>query len=70
MAKHHVSATVNGDEVEFLELKNAGSVGLDLSGLRFTRGISFTFPNDAQLNASDIRQLNRSTGEWHSEVLL
>jgi len=37
--------TNDGDELEFLELKNAGTVALDLGGLAFSRGITFTFSN-------------------------
>jgi hypothetical protein len=33
-----------GEEYEFLELQNAGGEALDLSGLKFTAGIDFTFP--------------------------
>ena len=38
-------ATYPGDEVEFLELKNTGTNRLDMSGLRFTDGITFAFTN-------------------------
>ena len=34
---------IAGDELEFLELKNVGSETLDLTGLQFTDGVSFTF---------------------------
>jgi hypothetical protein len=33
----------DGNEFEFLELKNIGSASLNLAGLSFTRGIQFTF---------------------------
>lgn len=35
---------VDGEEFEFIELKNTGLVPLDVSGLSFTTGITFTFP--------------------------
>ena len=38
-----------GDELEFLELKNTGTSTLDLSGLQFTAGITFTFTNGTRL---------------------
>jgi hypothetical protein len=41
--------TNDGDEVEFLELKNVGTNLLDLSALTFTKGIQFTFSNETQL---------------------
>jgi hypothetical protein len=44
---------VNGTELEFLELYNAGDAALDLSGLQFTDGIEFTFPDDVVLSPGD-----------------
>lgn len=35
---------VDGKDLEFIELKNTGSMPMDLSGLSFTTGIYFTFP--------------------------
>lgn len=42
---------VDGDEFEFIELKNVGPTELDLSGVRFTSGIDFTFPLGTTLGA-------------------
>ena len=39
----------NSDEFEFLELKNCGANTLNLSGLTFSQGISFTFTNGTLL---------------------
>ena len=39
----------NGDELEFIELKNTGTNTLDLTGLQFTSGIAFSFTNGTQL---------------------
>ena len=39
----------NGDELEFLELKNTGTSTLDLSGLRFTDGLTCSFTNGTLL---------------------
>ncbi len=36
--------TVDAKQLEFIELKNTGTTTLDISGLSFTEGISFTFP--------------------------
>jgi hypothetical protein len=36
--------TVDAKELEFIELKNTGTTTLDLSGLSFTDGITYTFP--------------------------
>ena len=35
--------TVDGDEYEFLELRNAGTQTLQLGGMKFTAGIDYTF---------------------------
>ena len=35
---------VDGDEFEFLELKNVGAASLDLGGAKFIDGLSYTFP--------------------------
>ena len=41
--------TNTSDDLEFLELKNTGTNGLDLSGLQFTDGITFSFTNGTLL---------------------
>ena len=40
---------IAGEFFEFIELRNVGNFRLDLSGLRFTSGISYTFPNGTTL---------------------
>ena len=42
-------ASLDGEQFEFLELKNVGPVELDLSGVRITDGVAFTFPNGTKL---------------------
>lgn len=39
----------DGDDFEFLELKNTGAKEIDLSGVHFTDGITFRFPNGRRL---------------------
>lgn len=39
----------NGNEFDFLELKNTGTNTLNLSGLAFTTGVTFTFTNGTTL---------------------
>ncbi|RYD80028.1 MAG: lamin tail domain-containing protein, partial [Verrucomicrobiaceae bacterium] len=36
---------LGGNDYEFLELRNTGSVPLDLTGVKFIEGIEFTFPS-------------------------
>ncbi len=43
------SGDLDGDHFEFIELKNVGATELDLSGVSFTNGVSFTFPAGARL---------------------
>ena len=40
---------IDGDAFEFIELKNIGAETLDLSGVAFTDGIAFTFPEGTVL---------------------
>jgi hypothetical protein len=54
-----VGAT-NSDEFEFIELKNAGTHTLNLSGLRFTDGITFTFTNGTTLAPGEFFVLVRN----------
>lgn len=44
---------IDGDRLEFLELKNTGTQALDISGVRFTDGIDFTVPMGTRLAAGD-----------------
>ncbi|MDF7825738.1 lamin tail domain-containing protein [Pontiellaceae bacterium B12227] len=39
----------DGDRYEFVEIKNTGATSLNLSGVTFTRGIKYTFPDGAAL---------------------
>jgi hypothetical protein len=41
------SGTLDGDEFEFIELKNTGDETLDLSNVSFTNGIAFDFADSA-----------------------
>lgn len=46
---HYDPASLDG--AEFIELYNAGDTNIPLAGWRFTEGIRFTFPRDAELAA-------------------
>ncbi len=54
------AGAVSGDEFEFIELKNTGANTLDLSGLTFTNGITFTFPGGTTLGAGQFFVLARN----------
>jgi hypothetical protein len=41
--------SIDGDEVEFLELTNTGTNRLELTGVTFSRGINFVFTNETAL---------------------
>jgi len=45
--------SIDDRSFEFLELKNIGPSPLDLSGMKFSRGISFSFPARTILNPKD-----------------
>ncbi|MDA3821590.1 MAG: lamin tail domain-containing protein, partial [Bacteroidales bacterium] len=41
-----VEVGINSKDLEFIELKNTGSSTLDISAIRFSDGIEFTFPSE------------------------
>ena len=45
------SAGMDNDSLEFLELKNVGPETINLGALRFTDGIDYDFPGDAEVQA-------------------
>src|SRR5437762_1286968 len=47
----HHNPDVKTEPVEFVELVNAGSSNIDLSGWYFSDGINFTFPTGTSLSA-------------------
>jgi hypothetical protein len=55
---------VDGDEVEFLELKNTSAVEIDLTGLAFTAGIDFTFPAHTRLASGAFFVLARNAAQF------
>jgi hypothetical protein len=54
------NGTVDGDEFEYLELKNIGTVPIDLGGLFFSAGIEFTFPTPTTLDGGAVFLLVRN----------
>ncbi|MDA1272863.1 MAG: lamin tail domain-containing protein [Verrucomicrobia bacterium] len=50
----------NGDDFEFIELKNISDIELDLSGVQFTEGIRFTFPIGSRLGPGQFVVLVRN----------
>ena len=56
--------SVDGDEFEFLEVKNIGVAPLDLTGLAFTRGISFVFTNGTVLGPGQYFVLARNAAQF------
>lgn len=51
------STNLDGDQYEFLELKNIGASELDVGGVRFTNGISYTFPLGTRVSPGDFMVL-------------
>lgn len=52
--------SISGSDLEFLELRNYGTNVLDLSGLHFSAGITFTFPLGTQLAPGEFFVLARN----------
>jgi len=65
---YHPSASADrdGDDFEFLELKNTGRVALDVSGIYFTNGIRFQFPNGTRLPTGGFAVLVRDSAAFGS----
>jgi len=60
---HPVDATnapSDGDEYEFLEIRNAGPTSVDLSGASFSAGLTFTFPGGSVLAPGSARVIVRN----------
>ncbi len=55
---------LNGDSLEFIELKNVGSTPVDLGGVAFTDGISFEFDNGITLAAGGFIVLAANVTEF------
>ncbi len=60
------TATVSGDEFEFVELKNRGSAEINLSGVSFTSGITFAFTNNTRLAPGAFFVLARNSAQFQS----
>jgi hypothetical protein len=56
-----------GNNLEFLELKNTGTNTLNLSGLTFTSGITFTFTNGTVLGPGQFFVLARNAAAFASK---
>ena len=56
----------DGDSYEFLELKNVGDRTLDLSGLYFSSGLTFTFTNGTLLAPGHFFVLGRNVANFTS----
>jgi hypothetical protein len=54
------AGATDGDEFEFVELKNIGTSPLDLGGLFFSSGINFTFTNGTTLAPGQLFLLGRN----------
>ncbi|MEM7390780.1 MAG: lamin tail domain-containing protein, partial [Verrucomicrobiota bacterium] len=57
---HPANGVFDGDEIEFIEFKNTGAQPLDLSGVFFSEGLDFTFPDNTLLMPGDFFVLVRN----------
>lgn len=55
---------IDGDQMEFIELKNVGTETLDLSGVRFTNGVLFTYPNGKTLAPGEFSVLAKNAAAF------
>ena len=61
------SGMVDGDEFEFIELKNVGAAELDLSGIQFTNGVDYVFPGGTRLAPGAFYLLVKNTTNFASK---
>ena len=59
------NGAVNNSEYEFLELKNIGSVSLNLSSAKFVEGIDYTFPVGTNLEPNNFIVLASNKQEFN-----
>ena len=59
--------TTNGDQLEFVELKNTGTNTLNLSGLYFTNAMKFTFTNGTLLGPGQFFLIGRDATAFHTK---
>lgn len=57
----------DGEDYEFIEIKNTGSDRINLAGIAFTDGISFTFPNGAFLDPGNFVVLSKNSTKFFSK---
>lgn len=57
---------IDNGAFEFIELKNTGTSPLDISGMKFTRGIEFIFPSETQLNPGAFVVLGSNSSQFLS----
>jgi hypothetical protein len=58
--------TINGQQLEFLELKNFGTDTLDISGYTFTKGIQFNFPLNSIMPPGSFRVIAADSAAFES----
>jgi hypothetical protein len=59
-------AGIDANSMEFIELKNASSSEMDLSGVRFTNGIAYAFPIGKKLSPGNFAVLVRDAAAFQS----
>ncbi|HPG38862.1 MAG TPA: chitobiase/beta-hexosaminidase C-terminal domain-containing protein [bacterium] len=66
---YHPPAVGNndGDDYEFIELKNTGDDRINLAGITFADGITYTFPNGAFLDAGSFVVLSKNSSKFYSK---
>ena len=57
---------VDGDEFEFIELKNTSSIALNLQGVQFTDGIEYTFPAGTNIAPGGFVVLAENASEFQN----
>ena len=58
------NGAVDGDQYEFIEIKNRGVQSVNLFGMKFTSGIAYDFPAGASIGAGQFKVIARNAGQF------
>ena len=58
------NGAVDGDQYEFIEIKNTGAQTVNLFGMKFTAGITYDFPEGATIAAGQFKVIARNAAQF------
>ena len=58
------NGAVDGDQYEFVEIKNTGAQTVNLFGMKFTSGITYSFPEGATIASGQFKVIARNAAQF------